>query len=54
MKRPIKLRRYLVRFTSHDLPQVFTDVLVIGTGVAGLSVALEASQAADVLIVTKG
>ncbi|MGH7271560.1 MAG: FAD-dependent oxidoreductase, partial [Polyangiaceae bacterium] len=30
-----------------------TDVLVIGSGVAGLSFALEAAQTSDVLVVTK-
>jgi L-aspartate oxidase len=54
MRRPLKLRRYLVHFSSHNLPQIFTDVLVIGSGVAGISVALEAVSAGSVLVVTKG
>jgi len=33
--------------------QIVTDYLVIGSGVAGLSFALEASRNGDVLIVTK-
>jgi len=53
MKRPLTLRRYLVHFSSHNLPQVFTDVLVLGSGVAGLNAAIEASRTASVLIVTK-
>ena len=53
MRRPLKLRRYLVHFSSHNLPQVFTDVLVIGSGVAGISAALEAVSAGSVLVVTK-
>jgi len=53
MSKPLKLRRHLVHFSSHNLPQIFTDVLVIGSGVAGLSAAMEASGACSVLIVTK-
>jgi len=34
-------RRYLVGFDTQSLPQVFTDCLVIGGGVAGLRAALE-------------
>ncbi|MBS3764301.1 MAG: L-aspartate oxidase [Planctomycetes bacterium] len=54
MKKPLKLRRYLVHFSSHNLPQFFTDVLVIGSGVAGLSAALEAANNVSVLLVSKG
>jgi L-aspartate oxidase len=50
---PIKLRRYLVQFSSHNVPQVFTDVLVIGSGIAGLRAALEASEHGRVVLVTK-
>jgi L-aspartate oxidase len=47
-------RRYLLPFKAARLPQRFTDVLVIGGGVAGLRAAIEAAQAgADVLILTK-
>lgn len=46
-------RRYLIPFKAARLPQQFTDVLVIGGGVAGLRAAIEASSAADVLVVTK-
>src|SRR5215218_10026803 len=47
-------RRYLIPFKAARLPQRFTDVLVIGGGVAGLRAAIEAAQAgADVLILTK-
>lgn len=37
-------RRYLIPFRSGLLPQIFTDVLVIGGGVAGLRAAIEVSD----------
>ena len=37
-------RRYLIPFRSSLLPQIFTDVLVIGTGVAGLRAAIAAAH----------
>jgi L-aspartate oxidase len=47
-------RRYLVPFKASRLPQVFTDVLVIGGGVAGLRAAIAAAdQGCDVLLMTK-
>lgn len=48
-----ELRRYLISFDTETLPQTATDVLVIGSGVAGLSAALEASKGGRVLIVSK-
>ncbi len=54
MREPLQLRRYLVHFSSHQLPQVFTDVLVLGSGVAGITAALQAVSAGSVLIATKG
>jgi L-aspartate oxidase len=50
---PITQRRYLVPFKASRLPQQFTDVLIIGGGVAGLRAAIAASDAADVLLLTK-
>ena len=47
-------RRYLIPFRSQLLPQVFTDVLVIGSGVAGLRAALEASASGEVIVLAKG
>ncbi len=44
-------RRYLIPFRSSLLPQIFTDVLVIGTGVAGLRAAIAAAQAGRETIV---
>src|SRR6201995_2369135 len=47
-------RRYLVPFNAARLPQQFTDVLVIGGGVAGLRSAIAAADAgSEVLILTK-
>lgn len=46
-------RRYLLNFESQRLGQVFTDVLVLGTGVAGLRAAIEAGRHAHVVLVTK-
>ncbi len=46
-------RRYLVGFDPQDLPHHFTDVLVIGGGVAGLRSALGIAEPYRVLVVTK-
>ncbi len=54
MRKPLKLRRYLVHFTSHNIPQLFTDVLVLGSGVAGLSSVLGLPDGLSVLLVTQG
>jgi len=54
MRRPLHLRRYLVHFSSHNIPQVFCDVLVVGSGLAGLSAVLGLPEDVSVLIVTKG
>lgn len=50
-------RRYLIPFRATLLPQIFTDVLVVGGGVAGLRAALavtDASPETDVIVVAKG
>ncbi|MFA9477189.1 L-aspartate oxidase [Phycisphaerales bacterium AB-hyl4] len=57
-------RRYLIPFRATLLPQIFTDVLVIGTGVAGMRAALSAAgepsdgkpadDGPEVIIVGKG
>lgn len=52
-------RRYLIPFRSLLLPHIFTDTLVIGSGVAGMRAAIEAattngeSGGGDVILVTK-
>jgi len=45
--------RYLCGFDSLELPHRLTDVLIIGSGIAGLRCALEVSRSAKVLVVTK-
>jgi L-aspartate oxidase len=47
-------RRYLIPFRSSLLPQIFTDVLVIGAGVAGLRAGISAAAAGcDAIILAK-
>src|SRR3954463_8757481 len=54
MFEPLTQRRYLISFKAARLPQQFTDVLVIGGGVAGLRAAIAAADGgADVLLLTK-
>jgi L-aspartate oxidase len=54
MFEPLTQRRYLVPFKASRLPQQFTDVLIIGGGVAGLRAAIAAAEGGgDVLLLTK-
>lgn len=53
MKKHFASRRYLIEFDSRYLPSIFTEVLVVGSGVAGLRAAIEAAQSCSVLVVTK-
>ncbi|MBE7445326.1 MAG: L-aspartate oxidase [Planctomycetia bacterium] len=53
MKKQTEPKRYMISFDSHTTAHVFTDVLVIGSGVAGLSAAIQAAKHGSVLIVTK-
>ncbi len=53
MDHPYLEKRYLVSFESRRLPHIFTDVLVIGGGAAGLRAAIEAGPSADVIVVAK-
>src|SRR4051812_26774899 len=46
-------RRYLASFDPRELPHHFTDVLVIGGGLAGLRAALGMAEDLRVLVVTK-
>src|SRR5688572_6728907 len=45
--------RYLVQFNPKQTPHVFTDILIIGAGIAGLRAALALPKNLDVLVVTK-
>src|SRR3954454_12887674 len=45
--------RYLISFHPKHTPHVFTDILVIGGGIAGLRAALEVPAPLDLLVVTK-
>lgn len=47
-------RRYLIPFRSSLLPQVFTDTLVIGAGVAGMRAAIAAAEHGEVIVLAKG
>lgn len=54
MERVFDERRYLIPFRSSLLPQIFTDVLVVGAGVAGLRAAVSAAEAgAEVIVLSK-
>ena len=46
-------RRYLTSFGPKDTPHLFTDVLIIGAGIAGIRAALEVPPDVRVLVVTK-
>ncbi len=45
--------RFLVRFNPKQTAHYFTDILVIGAGIAGLRAALEVPPGLDVLVITK-
>ena len=49
-----QFRRYLVDIDAAGTQQLFTDCLVIGSGVAGLRAAIEAAQNCKCIIVCKG
>lgn len=46
--------RYITNFDSRELETIQTDFLVVGTGVAGLRAAIEASREGSVTVITKG
>lgn len=45
--------RYLLRFHPKRIPHVFTDVLILGSGIAGLRAAMEIPSDLQQIIVTK-
>src|SRR6202162_4754894 len=45
--------RYLIQFGPKQTPHLFTDILVIGAGIAGLRATLEIPDSLHVLVVTK-
>ncbi len=49
----ITVPRYLTSFNVRELPQRFTDVLIIGSGLAGVRAALAVSKNQSVTILTK-
>jgi len=53
VKKQTEPGRYLTSFDTTSLPHIFTDVLVLGSGVAGLRAAIEAADHAEVMVVTK-
>ncbi|MCD4823726.1 MAG: FAD-binding protein, partial [Phycisphaerae bacterium] len=53
MTSPYLQRRYLVSFTSRRLPHIFTDILILGGGAAGLRAAVAAAQYGEVILLTK-
>jgi len=54
MPRLFDQRRFLIPFRSSLLPQIFTDTLVIGGGVAGLSAAMSAAGHGECIVLSKG
>ncbi len=46
-------RRYLVRFGPKGIPHMFTDVLIIGSGIAGIRAALAIDPRLHAVVVTK-
>ncbi|MCM3786514.1 L-aspartate oxidase [Neobacillus mesonae] len=44
---------YLVNFDLNELPQIETDILIVGSGIAGLYTAIEAGRDREVLLITK-
>jgi len=52
--KPTEVPRYLAPFHPKEVPHFFTDILVVGGGLAGLRTALAVDPGLSVLVVTKG
>ena len=50
---PVATPRYLVPFHPKRVPHFFTDVLIIGGGLAGLRAALAVDPGLSALVITK-
>ena len=50
---PVSIPRYLASFHPKDFAHYFTDVLIVGGGLAGLRAAIEVDTSLSVLVVTK-
>jgi L-aspartate oxidase len=50
---PLQIPRYLAPFHPKQVPHFFTDVLIIGSGLAGLRAALAVDPKLSVLVCTK-
>lgn len=53
MQAAIDTRRYLTNFDSRRISHILTDVLVIGSGVAGMRAAIEAARFGEVILLCK-
>lgn len=53
MEEDTVLPRYLVNFDFREIKKSFSEVVVVGSGIAGLTAALEASKDFEVTLVTK-
>lgn len=53
MSLSVAQRRYLINFDARRVGHVFTDVLIVGAGVAGLRAAIASAPMAATLLVTK-
>ena len=53
MKKFLHKRRYLASFDTEALPKAAANVLVVGSGIAGLRAAVEAAKYGKVIILTK-
>jgi len=47
------MNKFLISFNSKNLPSIKTDILIIGSGVAGLSAAIQAAKYGKVTVISK-